>query len=271
MVHRNSLFWGVLLVLFGGLLLLNTLGILSIHVWNLIWPLFLIMLGAWVLLGVLIRPSDRDRVAENAVIPLDDARQAVIQIHHGAGQLIIGDGTDPGTLVQGSFGGGLDYRRSGTGGQVNLDLRPRHDGSVMWGFPWIWPSRGYLDWNLTLARDIPLKLRLETGASESRVNLTDLCVEDLNLHTGASSTELTMPVHAGFTSAKLEAGAASVNVHIPGGVAARIRTSGGLSSISVDTSRFPRQDGVYTSPDYSTAQNKVDLTIEIGAGSARVY
>ncbi len=55
---------------------------------------------------------------------------------------------------------------------------------------------------------------------------------------------------------------------MPGGVAARVRAHGGAADISVDGSRFPRTSGgVYQSPDYDSAANKVDLEAEIGAGA----
>src|SRR6266545_3848383 len=135
MRNRNSLFWGVVLVLLGALLLLNTLGILTTNVWNLIWPLFLIVLGVWVLIGVFSGTRGQDMPVENATIPLDNAQQAMIQIHHGAGRLTVGGNAAPGALVQGTFGGGLEYRRNVSGNQTNLELRPRWDNRVMWGFP----------------------------------------------------------------------------------------------------------------------------------------
>ena len=40
----------------------------------------------------------------------------------------------------------------------------------------------------------------------------------------------------------VEAGAASVNIHVPESAAARIRVKEGVSAVSVDTNRFPRLD-----------------------------
>jgi hypothetical protein len=54
-------------------------------------------------------------------------------------------------------------------------------------------------------------------------------------------------------------------------VAAQIRHRGGLSTFTIDQSRFPQVDeGVYRSPDYDTAQNRVDLDIETGVTTIRV-
>ena len=49
------------------------------------------------------------------------------------------------------------------------------------------------------------------------------------------------------------------------GAAARIQTAGsGLSELSVDQSRFPRNGDLYESADYANAPNRVDLRIEVG-------
>ena len=269
-MRRNSLFWGVLLVLLGGLFLLNTLGLFRVNIWSLIWPLFLILLGVWILVNVFNRPGGREIQTEVTSVPLEGAQQANVRIHHGAGRLTINGSAAPDTLAQGSFGGGLDYRKSASGNGVNLDMRPRWDSHVIFGFPWMWPNQGSLDWNVAFSPNIPLSLRLETGAGESRVNLSDMRVVNVDVETGASSTDLTLPSNAGMTRVKVEAGAASVNIHIPGGVAAQIHTQSGVSSISIDQTRFPRQGSVYLSPDYATATNKADIDIEVGVGSVRI-
>ena len=134
--------------------------------------------------------------------------------------------------------------------------------------PWNWGSG--LNWEVQLNNDVPLRLKVEAGASQTDLDLTDLKVTELKLSTGASSTTVTLPAHAGLTNAKIEAGAAAVKLHVPGGVAARIRAKGGLASIDIDETRFPRTGDEYRSPDFDTAANRVEMRIETGVGSVRV-
>ena len=75
---------------------------------------------------------------------------------------------------------------------------------------------------------------------------------------------------AGHTRVHIGAGAASVAIRVPSGVAGRIRVKGGLAGIAVDKGRFPRMGDVYQSTDYDTAPNKVDVDIETGVGSVDV-
>jgi hypothetical protein len=95
-------------------------------------------------------------------------------------------------------------------------------------------------------------------------------VTKLAIKTGASSTKLTLPANAGYTSATIESGAASVDVQLPEGVAARIRSRGGLSTLDMDRQKFIRSGDAFQSSDYETALNKVDLDIQMGVGSVSI-
>jgi hypothetical protein len=269
-MRRGNWFWGVFLILLGGLFLLNTVGLLDVNVWGLIWPILLILVGVWFLLAVFIAP--KERVSEAGSIPLEGAQRAKIRFHHGAGRLTVRSGAEPGQLVTGTFVGGLDYKARVVGDELNVEMSPR-DRFVFPTVitPWLWRGGGgMLDWEVELAEDIPLEIRLNTGANEARLDLRDLKVTDLRLEVGASSNEVILPDDAGHTHVRASAGAASLNFLVPEGVAARIWITGGLMGASVDRNRFPRTGKYYQSPDYDTAENKVDMTLEMGAGSLSV-
>jgi hypothetical protein len=268
-MRKGNLFWAVILILAGTLLLLNSLGITAINVWGIIWPSVLILLGAWTLWGVFF--GGRALETEQATILLKGAAQARVRIKHGAGRLRVDGSVEADELLTGTFGGGLEQRVNRDGDTLDVELRMPPQTFSPFNLPWMWGPGDTLDWSLNLNDDVPLTLQFDTGAGEARLDLGDLCVTDLKISTGASSTDLTLPANAGHTRARIDAGAASVTVHIPSGVAARIRAGGGLASVNVDRNRFPRQGGVYQSPDYETASNKVDLKIETGVGSINVY
>jgi hypothetical protein len=170
-----------------------------------------------------------------------------------------------GILAEGDFAGGLKHSSRLEGNMLEVKMSPPEQV-----FPFTWSPGSTLDWSFGLTRDIPLSLDYETGASESRLNLRELRLTELHLKTGASSTTIDLPANAGYTRVFVESGAASVNINVPDGVAARIQTKGGLSSIQVDTQRFPQMGSVYQSPDYDTAANKVDMDIQMGVGSVSI-
>lgn len=261
-MRSASLFWGAVLIILGGLFLLSNLGIITDNVWGIIWPTALILFGAWLLWGRLFR---RGEVLEHANVPLEGATRAELRLSHGAGRLLVSAGAGATHLAEGDFGGGLELRTRRQGDLLEARLSSTATGWT----PWEWGPRSR-EWNLRLNREIPLSIKLETGASESILDLSELLVTELDLGSGASSTELTLPARAGYTRAKISGGAASFKVRVPPGVGASIRYSGGLASLDVDTQRFPRTGDRYQSADFAIAENKVELHFEVGAASVEV-
>jgi hypothetical protein len=115
-----------------------------------------------------------------------------------------------------------------------------------------------------------MSLTFETGASDARLDFSELLVTDLRISTGASSTVVTLPAQASHTKVRIESGAASVKVRVPDGVAARVRIGGALTDRNIDRTRFPRAGGVYESPGFESADNRADIVIEMGVGSVSV-
>lgn len=268
MVRSSNIFWGCVFLVLGGLFLVDSLGILDLNLWGILWPLMLMLFGVWVMVGYFRR--EEPLAGEEASIPLENARSASIGIHHGAGRLTIGSGAGPMDLVSGTFGGGLNTYSNWNEDHLNLTLRIRDSGFPMVVIPWFWGSQHRFDWFIHLSDEIPLDLKLKTGASDTRLNLTDLLVRDLRVDTGASQTEIHLPNGIAHTKAVVKSGVASVKIYVPEGVSARIRTKGGLMDARVNRDRFPRTGGVYQSPDYETAANKVEVFVDMGVGSVMV-
>lgn len=264
-MRRGVVFWAVVLIVVGVLLLLGALGVIPVGL-GLIWPLLVITAGAWLIWAALSKPGKIE--VQEASIPLGNAARARVNIHHGAGRLNITSGAPAGMLANGRFGGGMDYRADRAGELLEVRLRIPDQGS-RWANPWSWSSGGF-DWNMGLSSEVSLELEMETGAGTIDADLSGLRVAELQLKTGASSSKLVLPANAGYTKVEVEGGAASVSLRVPPGVAARIISQGGASSTNVDSNRFPRTGDGYQSADYETATNKVDIQSRMGAGSVEV-
>jgi hypothetical protein len=116
-----------------------------------------------------------------------------------------------------------------------------------------------------------LRLTVKTGASKTEADLSALRVTELRVQTGAADTAVTLPAAAGITRVFAEGGAAALKFRVPVGVAARIRSSMALGSTDVDAVRFPRDaQGGWTSPDFDSAPNRVELELRGGVGSITV-
>jgi hypothetical protein len=267
-MRRGSIFWGGLIVVVGVVLLIGQL-FPGFNAWGVFWPIVLILVGVWFLVGRSWTTGSSDHMtAETLNIPLSDINEAHIRFHHGAGRLDVNPSGTPGLLLSGSFVGGVEQRLDRSGAAARLELRSRGDAMFI-GWPFGYAQNG-LTWNVALTREIPLQLELETGASETRLNLQDLRVTDLVVKTGASSTVIMLPANAGQTRVDLHSGAASTEIYVPQGVAGRIRVQSGLAGINIDQSRFPASGGGYETPGYDSATNKVEITVETGVASVTI-
>jgi hypothetical protein len=126
------------------------------------------------------------------------------------------------------------------------------------------------EWEIMLSRSPALSIRLNGGAASMVLDLSDLQVTDLEIATGALGVDVTVPADAGEIFVQIDGGASNIEVLVPDGVAARITSASGLSSINVDRSRFPKLAGVYASPGFEDAANRVNIDIRVGVSSVTV-
>ena len=266
-MRRNQLVWGVVLLLVGGFMFANEMGIKlpnGVSLMEFFWPVVLILGGIWVLVGVFFRRSGSVEV-ENASIDLQGASSVDLKINHGAGELKLHSGANANEFAHGSFSGGLEHKATRNGDRLEVRMRPAKD---VFDFPFFGP-RHQLDWDIALNAGIPIALKLNLGANKSDLDLRDMNITDLDLDTGASDTKLTLPSRGRFR-ADLDLGAASLEVIVPEELSARIRASLGAADLKIDQSRFPRNGSYYQSPDYEAAANAVDMTIDAGAASIKI-
>ncbi len=258
-MYRGPILFPLILIVLGALLLFGNLGYISFDFWHFVstwWPLLLVVLGLDILIGSLRARNVKPRTL---ALDLGAAPQADVSINFGAGDLVIGKAAS-GRIVDGTFEGEVSYEAK-PDGRVSLKLEP-----LNW---WGWNPRGYR-WNVGLTDAVPLKLLLDGGAANTNADLTELQVTDLRVKTGASSTVIRLPRAARMTTVRVNAGAASVKLIVPEGVAARVRSNMAVGSNDINRQRFPLSGSDYVSPDYATASNKIDIQFEGGVGSLAV-
>lgn len=280
---------GVILVALGVVLLLNNLGVLPWGVWRTLWrfwPVILVLIGLNILWGgrspwlillitvVVLAGVVALAVRVHALSPeaapvsfsqsLQGVERAEIEVEFGAGDLLVGSlPPKSAQLVEGTARPSVEQEfrvRRGTG-----ELKLRVPGRQPF---WRAGDQGPR-LEAMLSTGVPLDLTVRAGAANVRLDLGSLKVNRLLIETGASRIAVDLP-SAGSTEATVKAGAAQVNISVPRGVAARITTEGGLSSFDVDTSRFPKADGGFESPGFSTAVNRVEIRVESGVSSVSI-
>jgi hypothetical protein len=279
-----------------------------LNLWQL-WPLVLVLIGielllahriAWfallglgalvlVLGAVAMSPSvlpfgpgsaaQTASTTTSAQTALNGASQGAVTVRFGAGQLNLGalDQASPSELALMNYSGPPrlapePHYTVTTGGVGQLDYSTT--GRPGPGFlPFIGSNgadTGRLD--LSLSPSVPItSLSVQTGAAQAHLDLSQLHVSTLDMSIGAATAWVRFPSAAGLTTSQISGGASTLTIEIPSGVAAQIQHQGGLSTLNIDQSRFPEvSDNLFRSPDYDTAANKVDLTIETGVTTIQI-
>lgn len=259
------IFWAGGLILVGVVMLFTNFGFLPGNAWNYLFPAILVLLGIGLLVGWRRRGQPIEAVNDSA--PLEGAARAEVILKHGAGRLNVHAGSDPNLLFAGTFAGGVDKTISRRNETVYLELKTPND---VWG-ALNFPFENGLEWNLGLDPAIPIALKYEGGAAETKMDLSGIKLTDLEINTGASSTDVALPVPAGTQRVVVHSGAASVKVHLPPNVPATIRGTMGLGSLDIDKTRFvERGSGVFQSDNYSGAADRVEMTVDGGVGSVQI-
>jgi hypothetical protein len=287
----TTLFVGIVIFLVGFLFFEGVLGLSGdrfAEVTEVAVPLLLVCLGALVIIGAFVpgpwrRPvivvhDAKDRAAaergeggsgwaapvpDRLAIPLEGTADAEVMVTFGAGHLRVGAAA-AGLLVDGTFDGGVRVERSGGAGRARLTPPTPPTGWTL--------SREPYTWAMGVTGEVPLRLRVETGAADAELDLSSLRLAELRLRTGASETRVTLPAAAGVTVVDAEGGATTIRFRVPEGVAARIRSSVVLGASDIDMVRFPRTAAgdAWESPGFATAPNRVEIAVRGGIGSVSV-
>jgi hypothetical protein len=303
--HHRGVIWPVLLIGAGSILLLNNLGYLSWDIWGTLWrlwPVLLIAAGleiivgrrsflgsalvALVLLAVflgaiwwglqgeaqaqplpVIRAGGPQELRTIAISqPLEGAAAAVVSVGFGAGQLRLDALPASSNLVKGQI-----ELNSGEEAEPEFDISHgvahftlQNDNPAV--IPTLGVGNVGATWDLKLNRDVPTQLEVSTGAGDARLDLTELNLTQLDVKTGVGRTQLFMP-RRGKLEAQVESAVGELTIVIPPDVGARIEIDGGLGSVNVGGKEYTQQEDVYTSSDYHSAPNRVDLSIDAGIGS----
>jgi len=258
-MRRDNIFWGGVLILAGVLFLLQSQNIIP-SIWPYLWPMALVLFGLWMIVSVYWRSGSE---GETFSIPLDNAKSVKYKFSHGAGQIEIKGGAPMGQAISGLAAEGVSKKSHMDGDRLSVNVEA---GASF--VPFVGPSGGVF--RFQLSNDVPSFIRVETGASQLDMDLTDVPASEITLQTGASNSNVTLPAR-GASHLGLEAGAASVNIRIPDGVSARVRIKEGLTSLNIERSRFPQVDSrLYQSADYDSAENRAEIDIEAGVGSITI-
>ena len=306
--HRPSLFWPVVLIVSGILLLLSNLGYLPEPSWSLLWrlwPVILIALGLDVLIGrrslagaiisgiliflliggvvgavffarniPLLADWARGPTLEQEFVshPLNDIEQATVSIDFTTQQGELTALDDSSHLIEGD----IDYY-----GDLISDVTP-DNGAVavelvsVRSTPLFNTSFGGArsgTWDVALHPSAAYDLDLKGGSGRLTLDLSELTLTGFRFDQGSGATELSLP-SAGTFSGQIDGGSGGLYIVLPEEMEIRIFLDGGSGAFRTDehftlVSGEP-DDGIWESENYDAADNRIELDIDQGSGAIRI-
>ncbi len=206
-------------------------------------------------------------LTENLSEPLNDATTAKIDIDTGTGNLTIDRLTGGEQLLA---SGTLQYFENlGLPTRTLVSFLGQATLTLKWGDSGA-PCLGAIEWQIHLNPTVSSDITAHSGGGNIKLDLAGMAVTRVSADTGGGNVDVVLPDNASSLNVKASTGAGNVVVLVPSGIAAKIHATSGLGKVIVD-SRFSKiDDKTYQSPDYDGAANKVEITVNSGAGNVEV-
>jgi len=286
----NGSFLGVFVVIFGLIIMLNSLNIISINVdmW-MIWPIFVIFLGLSlftrkdnvslmvgsvvsliVIILMCISFFNPKPVVENKELSMPiivsqemEIEKAKIEINAGMGDISL-YGLDTMKLVEGNILSNfakttVNSSLSNNIQDVKIDIDQKNE----------WKDNPKNELKLGLNKNIPVDLIFNSGASSNSLDLSEVMAESISVSTGASSLNLKIGDLIDNPNVSIEAGASSIIISLPQTMEGKIIFESALSSKELNKFNYVG-DNIYKTTNYDTATKRADITIKTGMASVVV-
>jgi hypothetical protein len=259
---RNpSIFWGGVLVILGVLFLLANTGVLDNVSWDVVWPVILIAIGAWLIVARVGSGGSEADVDGSEV--LDGLTRAKLEIAVGAGRLDVRTAALGDRLYQ------LHIGHAGSAPEVRLD---RATGTLRISQPVSWfIGMRRMRVEAQLSDAIPWDVSCSTGAIRGDFDLSSATLTGFECKTGASRIDLRLPAAKGQVPIRVEGGALTVDLTRPAASAVRVLVSAGAVHLKADGMR---QDGIgsreWRSAGYDAASDRYEVSVAGGAADVTV-
>lgn len=299
-----DLFWPIILIGVGVILLLVNLNVITGNPWPIIlnlWPVILIVIGLDILFGrrsllggavgallgllliggiivlLIVQPNWPGFNFGNATLqtrhittPLNQIQTADVSINFTSGQNRLYALTDSDKLIDGdvSYYGDLTFDVNASNDRANVRIDSRWSGFTFGSLG------GGEKWDIGLNTKPAYNVTLDMGSGGSNLDLSQLTVTGGTVNMGSGGVELHLPASGKYTL-RVDGGSGSLHIRVPGDVGLRVeyqRGSGGFnptSRLSVVSGEQGR-DATYETENFGTAANTITLNIDGGSGSISV-
>ena len=296
------LFWPIVLIGVGAILLLSNLGVIKGDPWAIIfqlWPVLLIALGLEILFGrstgwgavvsallglalvgsvlwfVIAQPrvpglqinfGNANLQTQQIAYPLNDVSSASVSIDFGAGTNELHAPSAPNNLIDGTLQtyGPVDFSANASSGHANVEIK--HSGVSA---PIVFPNVSAEHWDIRLNPAVTYDFALNTGVGRATVDFGKLKVAGGSVNAGVGTTDLYLPNQGRFTM-EINGGVGTLKIYLPSHMALHVEVNGGLGSFNPS----PRLESVgpntYETAGFSTADNAITLHVNAGVGTITI-
>lgn len=299
MKNHGHLYSGFVIMTIGLLFLLGNLGVIS---WSIlsgfqqIWPLIIVAVGlnlffnnhiliklftftglvaALVFTGVYYPASEDWNVnfdfrggehkSVSKVYPMENGiSSAVLNLKMPAGALVI-TGQDE-NLMNAEFPDSYANENASTTDGGTRKVFNMDGGAFTFGTD----DNDSWDYRYALNSSIPWDLVIDTGATEADLDFSGIILKNLELNSGAGDIDIQVGKVDRKANIVADVKASDFRVVIPEETGFRAVIKGSIHDIGIEGNNYTKVGNVYTSDNYQTAAQKVDLNLDVAVGDIQI-
>lgn len=140
-------------------------------------------------------------------------------------------------------------------------------GKLIIGVP---SSEKNWEYSYELNRRIPWDVRIETGATDADLDFRDTVLKNLELNSGAGDVDIRIGKVDRKAIIAADVKASDFAISIPEDVGYKAVIKGAIKDVTINGHDYVRDGDVYTSVNYNTAAQKVDMNLDVGVGDITI-
>lgn len=289
---------GAILISVGIVLLLNTTEHLSWMVWSRIfslWPIVLVAIGIELLfkrtrlsflaflspllfIAAILGPALFLQTSFGGIHRTKEAylwnqdydstvTKATATIHLKAADLKLSSGTDKlisAELDYSDIKPLVTYQHRESDSSATVEIKDSERSHWGWSFSkaWSWAGNEKKNWEIRLTDRIPIDLRVNTKASRTDLDLSDLKINSFDLDAKASNVEIKISDLVNDVTCKIDASASKLSISFPEDMGLKIENHAKVSTTSFSHLSLKETDNGYETPDFEKAPRKLILYLE---------
>lgn len=201
---------------------------------------------------------------EDILVKKDKAEELNLDLNFGAGKVVVTDGAHEWIEGEAEYTDRdlkpeVRYDLDGDVGKASIDQGNGKFGGINVG-------NGKNEWNIRLTEEIPIDLEVNSGASDTELNLVGVKLSNLEVNAGVGDMEIDLSgKHKESFDVQLRMGVGKSTIVLPEDVGVRIESSKGIGDSNFEN-LISEGNGVYVNKAYEDADVIIHIDMELGVG-----